>query len=507
VNSAEFSRDGGRVVTASDIFKARIWDAQSGKPIGEPLCHTNRVTSAAFSSDGSRVVTASYDNTARIWDAQSGKPLGEPLRHEGEVKSAKFSSDGSRVVTASLETARIWDAQTGKPLGEPLRHEGDVTSASFSSDGSRVVTASSDNTARVWNLINARALVLCPTPQTIFDRASAIAGFSFSSDGELRSIPAEVRLSSLQADAETVDAWGEMFRWLSAPSKDRTVTPSSKVTNAQIAERERDTLTREGLQSALRYDPAVPLARLLLSGFEKNVLRADFLRKYDLDRLPDDAEIWARASTILQNQGQTQPAIAAARKAIQLNPKLVTPCRVLAAALERAGAVEESLAAYETLLTLTAANANDYGNAGYFAAKLDRAERARAIFSEGEARFPEEPHLVKMRGWAAINLNAPDEALAEFLRSAAMQESQNPKVGVNWNTLAGLAVSRLLTGDQEGAVLDLKRVLTLKPLYADGKAFVAAWTSAESRPMLELLAETLKRHPELAPRPTPPKPE
>ena len=31
--------------------------------------------SAAFSPDGSRVVTASYDNTARLWDAMTGAAL------------------------------------------------------------------------------------------------------------------------------------------------------------------------------------------------------------------------------------------------------------------------------------------------------------------------------------------------------------------------------------------------------------------------------------------------
>jgi hypothetical protein len=28
-----------------------------------------------------RIVTASEDETARVWDAQTGTPLGEPLRH------------------------------------------------------------------------------------------------------------------------------------------------------------------------------------------------------------------------------------------------------------------------------------------------------------------------------------------------------------------------------------------------------------------------------------------
>jgi WD40 repeat protein len=42
------------------------------------------VLSAAFRLDGKRIVTASEDKTARVWDAETGKPIGEPLKgHAG----------------------------------------------------------------------------------------------------------------------------------------------------------------------------------------------------------------------------------------------------------------------------------------------------------------------------------------------------------------------------------------------------------------------------------------
>jgi WD40 repeat protein len=153
--SALFSADGKRVVTASWDKTARLWDALSGKQIGEPMKHDDKVWSAEFSPDGQRVVTASSDKTARLWDALSGKQIGEPMKHEGEVKSARFSLDGRRIVTASDDKkARLWDALTAKQIGEPMNHGGEVKSARFSPDGKRVVTASTDQTARLWDALS-----------------------------------------------------------------------------------------------------------------------------------------------------------------------------------------------------------------------------------------------------------------------------------------------------------------------------------------------------------------
>jgi WD40 repeat protein len=67
------------------------------------------VRSVAFSPDGKHIITASNDKTARVWDAETGKQIGEPLRgHTDWVWSAVFSPDGKRIVTASEDkTVRL----------------------------------------------------------------------------------------------------------------------------------------------------------------------------------------------------------------------------------------------------------------------------------------------------------------------------------------------------------------------------------------------------------------
>ncbi|MEA3212731.1 MAG: hypothetical protein QOE70_5788 [Chthoniobacter sp.] len=155
---ADFSPDGKRIVTASGKV-ARVWDAESGRPLTEPMSHDGLIHFPRFSPDGKWIVTASRDNTARVWNSETGVPRTEPMKHDLLVMLAQFSPDGKRIVTASADnTARIWDAETGKPLTGPMRHAGIVIWAEFSPDSKRVVTASWDQTAQVWDAENGAAL-------------------------------------------------------------------------------------------------------------------------------------------------------------------------------------------------------------------------------------------------------------------------------------------------------------------------------------------------------------
>src|SRR5262249_55247684 len=84
---------------------------ETGRSIGEPLKgHLGYVSSAASSPDGRLIVTTSGDRTARLWNAETGRPIAELRGHEANVTSAAFSPDGKRIVTASGDsTARLWN--------------------------------------------------------------------------------------------------------------------------------------------------------------------------------------------------------------------------------------------------------------------------------------------------------------------------------------------------------------------------------------------------------------
>jgi WD40 repeat protein len=152
--SLAFSPDGTRLATASDDRTARLWDAATGRPIGEPLRHPGnlKVLSAAFSPDGARLVTASADGNVCQWDAATGATAEPPYeRHAGEVWAAVYSPDGQWIASGGTDrTVRLWRAKGRQDALVLHGHTGTVTQLAFSRDGRRLGSLSEDGTARIW---------------------------------------------------------------------------------------------------------------------------------------------------------------------------------------------------------------------------------------------------------------------------------------------------------------------------------------------------------------------
>lgn len=133
----------------------------------------------AFSQDGSRLLTAGKDE-ACVWDAQTFKPLTEPLKHGGELLIAALNADGTLVLTAGGMEARLWDAATGEGSAV-LRQPDGVRFAAFSPDGSAVVTGGADGSARLWGArtgVRRLALDHPRDPHALAPRAVRFAAFA-----------------------------------------------------------------------------------------------------------------------------------------------------------------------------------------------------------------------------------------------------------------------------------------------------------------------------------------
>ncbi|HKS35569.1 MAG TPA: protein kinase [Verrucomicrobiae bacterium] len=202
IESARFSPDSTRLITAAADMSARIWEVPSGRRVGRPLFHQEQLLDAAFSPDGQRVFTVALSAQGQLWDAVSGLPMGrsfpqrrpldaalfspdglwllsfyqdrvwirdafsgeaicEPVRLASSASRVQFLADGRRIVITDPGDggrARLWSALPGDAPPVLLPHEIELVWAGFSPDGSRILTCSKDRTARIWSATNGAAL-------------------------------------------------------------------------------------------------------------------------------------------------------------------------------------------------------------------------------------------------------------------------------------------------------------------------------------------------------------
>jgi WD40 repeat protein len=185
VQSVAFSRDGGRVLSASgNAFtpsrdnSLKLWDAATGKLLRTINADSGSVWSAAFSPDGAHLLSGDAFGNLKLWDAETGKLLRTFEGHKGLVLSVTFSPDGGRVLSGGQDkTLKLWDAATGRIMHIFEGHSAAVWSAVFSPNGRRLLSGSDDKTLKLWDAATGELL------RNVEAHASAVLSVAFSPDG------------------------------------------------------------------------------------------------------------------------------------------------------------------------------------------------------------------------------------------------------------------------------------------------------------------------------------
>jgi WD40 repeat protein len=219
-----FSRDGRRVLTLANwMEKVRIFDATTGKQLTllrPKVPGELGFNSAVFSPDGKRLVTASGSGSGTIWDTEAGNELFllETDSHH-PVLVAMFSGDGRSVYSVSDPAipsaqrviglpdqkddlvARVWDAATGKlrlylVVSQPSLR-GNHTAVVFSASGRHVAGGCRDGTVRIWDISKAdlSAASAKPLEESLVLRGHTkpVEAAAFSPDGRLLATAADDR--------------------------------------------------------------------------------------------------------------------------------------------------------------------------------------------------------------------------------------------------------------------------------------------------------------------------
>jgi hypothetical protein len=225
--------------------------------------------------------------------------------HDGPLMSAVFSPDGRRVLSASDDkTVRLWEVDSGGLLATFQGHTDGVQSAVFSPDSRRVLSASLDKTARLWPVLP----VGVPPPDWCHDFLIWLGGKRITSDGQIETLSGDELLKFetwLRPHMNENTDYARLLCWRLLAAEKRSVDPYDRTTQEQAA----DLIIRPDMNEyealyAYNLDPWHPLIQLALAGFEKDPIRADFLRRYSPDRLPNDPKLRQRAAEFLRKQGR-----------------------------------------------------------------------------------------------------------------------------------------------------------------------------------------------------------
>ncbi|MFE3525641.1 hypothetical protein ACFXOD_29265 [Streptomyces sp. NPDC059161] len=225
VTSMTFSPDGHTLATTGDTT-ARLWDATDPahpRNLDVLRGHTDTVTSAAFSPDGRTVATGGWDHTVRIWDIATSPRTRPPvvlLGHPTIVWSVAFNSDGRTLLSVGGSTL-FWDvtdpehpkristipggayqaafSPDNRVLANSDRlldlhdlslgtHDDVVTSLAFAPGGRLLASASWDGTARLWQVVDGRAL----RPLAVLrGHTKFVRSVAFSPDGRMLATASE----------------------------------------------------------------------------------------------------------------------------------------------------------------------------------------------------------------------------------------------------------------------------------------------------------------------------
>jgi WD40 repeat protein/serine/threonine protein kinase len=297
VKSAEFSPDGGRVLTTDTDYVGRVWDVTTGKEI---VTLRYGVDHARFSPDGKRVIV--WSNGAQfafvqVRDATTGAETARLSGHTDGITSAEFSADGKRVVTTSYDrTVRLWEVAGGREIAVLRGHQGHVNHAAFSPDGRWVASASNDRTARVWGARggkeratltergNAQFLAASPDGKWVVLPTTRFAAGVWDAAGGKAPVrlPQAVSSPVISPDGKLVlDAVGNTARlWDAATGEERAALRghTDRARSARFSPDGKQVVTASDDRTARLWETATGRPLLTLTGHADHVASAVFSR-------------------------------------------------------------------------------------------------------------------------------------------------------------------------------------------------------------------------------------
>jgi WD40 repeat protein len=163
VAAIAFDPSGRRVVASQLDNTARVWDVETGRPVGKPMRNAD-ANILGVSISGDLVATGAWSGRIELWDWKTARHTVSPMETTtGPTPAVALSPDATRVAsTTFFGPSRLWDVATGLPIGEELVPPGEppdptqtwqhliAAGLSFNADGTMFASGSAKGVATVW---------------------------------------------------------------------------------------------------------------------------------------------------------------------------------------------------------------------------------------------------------------------------------------------------------------------------------------------------------------------
>jgi WD40 repeat protein len=226
------SPDGRRICVVAADGGVAHFETITGKPGSSGPNRT--FADGVFSADGRLVAKKGgrprQPGFARVWDAETGAAITQPLPCEDEVQTVGLSPDGTLVWAAERGgLVRVWSVATGRECIDPLPHNPSIYPVLFSPDRRWLLTVTDGvmQFHELWDLGG-------PAPLWLPDLAEAIGGLALNDYGV--AAPLDRPLQKLEQVRSAIGAaagddphliWA---RWFFADRRTRHVSPLSQRT-------------------------------------------------------------------------------------------------------------------------------------------------------------------------------------------------------------------------------------------------------------------------------------
>ncbi|KAJ2356963.1 U3 small nucleolar RNA-associated protein [Coemansia sp. RSA 2618] len=151
INSIRIAPGNRIFVTGSQDKTAKVWDTDTGKPLGTLQGHRRGVWNIAISPTDRVIATASSDRMIKLWSLSDFACLKTFEGHTNSVLCVEFVAGGQQLIsTGSDGLIKLWNIKDGECVLTLDEHEGKIWTLAMQRSEAFMATGGTDSVIHIW---------------------------------------------------------------------------------------------------------------------------------------------------------------------------------------------------------------------------------------------------------------------------------------------------------------------------------------------------------------------